>query len=187
MKRLFRFRYPKLTALVVFSVLSYFIFSNQFIQNWINSLNELSYLGFFVAGFLFSFGFSTPFSIGFFLTANPSNIFVASVIGGIGAVLSDILLFKIIRFSFMDEFLRLEKTKPMKEISQEFHKKSLVKFRVYFMYAFAGFIIASPLPDEIGVPMLAGLSKIKTLAFSMLSFILKVIAIFIILYLGIVV
>lgn len=65
MKRLFRFGYPKLFLLVVFSVLAYFIFSNDGVMNYVSSLGDLGYLGIFIAGICFSFGFSTPFAIGF--------------------------------------------------------------------------------------------------------------------------
>jgi uncharacterized membrane protein YdjX (TVP38/TMEM64 family) len=49
------------------------------------------------------------------------------------------------------------------------------------MYAFAGILIASPLPDEAGVIMLAGLTKIKTWALAIISIILNTIGILIML------
>ena len=61
----------------------------------------------------------------------------------------------------MDEFERLEKTHPARMINKEIKKEIPKKIRNYLLYFIAGLIIASPLPDEVGVTMLAGLSHIK--------------------------
>jgi len=185
MKRLFKFRYPKLLALLIISVLSYFIFSNPSIQEFFQNLNGLSYLGNFVGGILFSFGFSTPIAIGIFLVSEPENIYIASLIGGFGALMSDLFIFKIIRFSFMDEFKRLEKTEPIRKINKLLSTKFLHRIKNYLLYAFAGLIIASPLPDELGVSMLAGLTKIKIQVLAIISFIMNTVGIFIMLLIGI--
>jgi len=49
---------------------------------------------------------------------------------------------------------------------------------------FAGFVIASPLPDEIGVSLLAGTTKISTRTFAILSYFLNTAGIFIVLLAG---
>jgi hypothetical protein len=184
MKRLFRFRYPKLVLLIVFSILAYYIFSNDAVQEFVYGLNRLSYLGIFIAGVFFSFGFSTPFSTGFFLIASPDNIFIAAIIGGFGAMLADLSIFKLIKISFMDEFRRLEKTKLLREFNGVFHQKFLVHVKLYILYACAGIIIASPLPDEIGVSMLAGLTRIKASVLSVISFVMNTLGILLLLWIG---
>lgn len=140
-------------------------------------MNNLSYLGAFIAGFLFSPGFTAPFAVGFFITSNPQNILLTTIIGGIGSILSDLLIYKIIKINFMDEFNRLKKTRLIKKIKEKIENKLSHKIRIYLMYSFAGIIIASPLPDEIGIIMLAGLSDIKAKTLGFLSFILHSIAI----------
>ncbi len=184
MKRLFRFKYPKITALIISSILAYLIFKNASVQEFIIGLNNLSYIGIFIAGILFSFGFSVPFSIGFFLSIHPENIFLASIIGGIGALFSDLFIFKMIRLSFMDEFNKIKKTKLIKDTNDLFKKNINAKIRLYILYTFAGIIIASPLPDEIGVSMLAGLTTINIKKLSIISFIMNTIGIFAILFLS---
>jgi len=57
------------------------------------------------------------------------------------------------------------------------------KIRIYLMYAFAGILIASPLPDEAGVTMLAGLTKISVKSLALISFILNTLGIIILLML----
>ena len=184
MKRLFKFKYPKLTLLVLFSVAACYIFSSPTVKIFIESLNSFSYLGCFIAGIFFTFGFSTPFSIGFFAVANPDDIYLAAIIGGFGALIADLLIFKIIRFTFMDEFRRLKKTKPIKGINHILSTRLLLKIKRYLLYAFAGIIIASPLPDELGVSMLAGLTKIRIHTLAIISFIMNSLGILIILIIG---
>jgi hypothetical protein len=184
MKRLFKFRYPKLMLLVVFSTVAYYIFSSPAVKNLVQNLDGFGYLGAFIAGMFFSFGFSTPFSIGFFIVSNPPNIYLASVIGGLGALIADLFIFKIIRFTFMDEFERLEKTAPIKKINYLLSTRFISKIKIYVLYVFAGIIIASPLPDELGVSMLAGLTRIKIHTLAIISFIMNSVGIFVILLIG---
>ena len=48
----------------------------------------------------------------------------------------------------------------------------------------AGFIIASPLPDEIGVTMIAASKSISAKVFSVISYVLNTAGIFVILMIG---
>jgi membrane protein DedA with SNARE-associated domain len=61
----------------------------------------------------------------------------------------------------MDEFKRLEKTKPIMFLRKEMKMHFSHSAQVHILYALAGLIIASPLPDEAGIIMLAGLTHIK--------------------------
>ncbi len=51
------------------------------------------------------------------------------------------------------------------------------------MYLFAEIMIASPLPDELGVAMIAGLTKIKQTTLGFMSFGLHFLGILVILWL----
>jgi uncharacterized membrane protein YdjX (TVP38/TMEM64 family) len=182
MKRLFKFKYPKIIALIITIILAYIIFSNPKVGEFVSHLGALSYLGTFLAGMLFSFGFTAPFSAGFFITLNPGNIWLAGIIGGLGAMCSDLLIFKFIRFSFRDELRKLKKEKISREIENMINKTLGNKIRIYLMYAIAGIMIASPLPDEAGVIMLAGLTRIKPKILAFISFLLNTAGILVLLY-----
>lgn len=175
------FNYPKLAILVLMIILAYKIFSNPAVQAWASQLGGLGYLGMFIAGIMFSFGFTSPFAAGFFITLNPENIWLAGVIGGAGALVGDMTIFSIIRFTFMDEFRRLEKTMVIKEARDLIEKTLGHKIRVYLLYALAGIFIASPLPDEAGVTMLAGLTHIKARVLATISFALNTVGILVLL------
>lgn len=177
------FRYKKILLLLMSIIASYLIFSNPKVVEYISSLNSWGYLGVFIAGVFFAFGFTSPISAGFFITLNPENILLAGILGGLGALISDMIIFKFIRFSFMDEFQRLKKTLIIKKVSLLIDETFGHKIKIYIMYAFAGILIASPLPDEAGVIMLAGLTKIKANILAIISFVLNTAGILILLLL----
>jgi len=181
MKNLFEFKYPKIAIFILFIAIAYIIFSSPGVGDFVNGLGDYGYLGNFIAGLLFSFGFTTPFSVGFFILYHPNNIFLASVIGGFGALLSDLLIFRIVKFSFMDEFKRLEKTERIREMSDLIEYVFGHKIKNHLLYIFAGIVIASPLPDELGVIILAGLTKIRIRSFMIISFLFNTIGIYILL------
>ena len=181
MKRLFIFTYPKLTLYVLAIIASYFVFQIQSVQDFISSFGELLYLAIFFAGLLFSAGFSTPLSMGFFLTLDPSNLFLASLVGGLGALVSDLGIFSFVRLSFMDEFQKLEKTSLMVHIGDFFRAIVPYKLRTFLVYVLVCFIIASPLPDELAVTLLAGFTKVHGFWFGVISYLGNTLGIYLLL------
>ena len=179
MERLFRFKYPKLAILGICIVVAYFVFSMNPVKEFMNSAGE-NYFGVAIAGFLFSFGFTTPFATGAFVTMNPQNVFLSAIIGGFFAMLADLTILGIIRMSFMDEFKKLKKTKTIKTFVS-FEPNWNKKIKHYFLYAFAGIVIVSPLPDELGVSMLVWLGRIKPLPLAIITFAANTIGIFVML------
>jgi len=180
-KRLFNFKYPKLMLLGLAIILAYILFKNPSVQNFVSHLGALSYIGIFIAGMLFAFGFTAPFSVGFFISLTSSNIWLAGIVGGSGALVADLIIFSTIKFSFEEEFKRLRNSKAIVKFKKLMERSFAEKTIVYLMYAFAGILIASPLPDEAGVIMLAGLTKISARSLSLISFILNTIGILILL------
>ena len=183
-RKIFSFKYSKLFLLIISIIIAYILFSHK---NLISYIPLTGYLTSLIGGFLVAFGFTAAFGIGFLLNANPQNIFLAAVIGGIGGVISDLLIFKFIKFSFMDEFNEIKNTHTIKIIRKIIHKNQSLLIRHYLLYIFAGIIIVSPLPDELGISMLAGLTTINTKTLAIVSFILHTLAILLILYLGVII
>ena len=182
-KDLFRFKYPKTLVLILAISFAYVIFSNKSTGDFILALNSFSYLGAFIAGLFFSFGFTAPFSAGFFIVSNPPNLLIAALVGGLGALIADLIIFSLVKLSFKDEFEILRKTKLIRTVEILIEKSVGKKIKIYLMYAFAGILIASPLPDEVGITMLAGLSHIKLRPLAAISFILNSLGILVLLYL----
>ncbi len=180
-KRHLRFKYPKLLIFIISIILAYLIFRQPTISNYIINLKDIIYLGPFIAGILLSFGFTAPFGLGYFIISNPNNIFLAALLGAIGCLLADMAIFKLIKVSFMDEFNEIKRTKTARKIEKLVDQNIKVKIRHYLLYIFAGITLATPVPDEIGVSMFAGLTTIKPKILATISFILHYIEILIIL------
>jgi len=169
-KFLFRFKYPKLFLFLICIILSYLLFSNLAFDNYLVHLGGLSYFSVFIAGILFSFGFTSPFSAGLLLLINPENIFLAAIIGGAGSLFGDLLIFKFVKVSFEKEFLKLKKERPFLFI--KFNAKKIIKPKVwhYLLFVLAGFFFASPfIPDEAAVLLLAGLSNMSLRKMALIS------------------
>jgi hypothetical protein len=128
----------------------------------------------FVGGIFYAFGFTAPIGAGMFLSfSQQSNVLLLAIIGGLGALTADFLILKLIRISFQDEFDALKKTPAMEYVSRRFSRYFPERLKQYVLIGMAGVFIASPLPDEIGVSLLAGLTHVKERTFIIVSFLLN--------------
>ncbi len=176
-----RFKYPKILLFVLVVLMAYFCFQNNWFAGIIFGFGEWGYFGALIFGLMFSFGFTTPFAIGFFISFNPQNIFLAALAGGFGAMLGDLLIFKLVKFSFQDEFELLKRENLFKDFSRLIHHTVGKKITVYVSLALAGFLIASPLPDEAGVTIIAGITNIKKRSLAIISFLFNTLGIYLML------
>lgn len=176
-----KIKYPKLLLLSITFVIAYLLFYGNKYVPFHNFIMSSSYIGTFIAGMLFVYGFTAaPATAIFLILAQNQNIYSASLIGGFGALVGDLFIFNFIRYSLADEIKKLSKEK----ITAYINHKTPDLLKKYLMPVLAGFIIASPLPDEIGVSLLAASKTISTKTFSILSYLLNTIGIFIILLIG---
>lgn len=163
--------YPKLLLLLICIAVSYEFFQTHLFELIAAKLNHEGYLSVFLAGCLFSYGFTTPFAIGLFLTVGDNvNIFYAAPLAAVGALLSDFLIFKFIRSELLDEFNRLKKTRPIQALVFFLKEHLRPKAQIYLSWIVGGIIIASPLPDELGVSLLSGFSRINQKAFIVIDY-----------------
>ncbi|MSS74228.1 hypothetical protein EXS72_01150 [Candidatus Pacearchaeota archaeon] len=178
-----KIKYPKIKLYFIFVALAYYFFTSNLFSDYIPFFVSHGYWSIFIAGLLFSYGFTNPFAIGIFVLAEPTNILTASIIAGFGALITDSLIFSFIRFNMMDEFKKIQRIKAVKSFDSFFHKHLNYSLQKSILYAIAGIIIASPLPDELGIMLLAGLSKAHVGVFAFVSFVFNTIGIFVILFL----
>ena len=95
--------------------------------------------------------------------------------GAIGSVIGDLIIFRFVRDRISDDFIALFQQVKIKRLVHILH---LEIFR--FLTPFIGaLLVASPLPDEIGLAMM-GISKIKTRYFIPISYFLNFIGILLI-------
>lgn len=179
------FKYPKLLLLIFTIIFACFIFyEGKHFAPFHDFLISLGYLGIFISGFFYAYAFTAaPATAILLVLTKEYNILFAVLIGGLGALLSDYLIFKIIRYSFIDEINNLKKEHFMKIIKKK-EKKLFGHYYKHIFPAFAGILIASPLPTEIGVTMMASMKKISVKKFMIIAFLLHSFGIFIILTIG---
>ncbi|MBI2659832.1 hypothetical protein HYX07_01595 [Candidatus Woesearchaeota archaeon] len=179
--RVYMSRYPKFLLLFITFVIAYLLFSSREFGPFQDFIVGLGYAGTFVTGILFVYGFTAaPATAIFLILAQHQNIYLASAIGGIGALVGDLFIFSFIRQSFADEIAKLSRER----IVHYFNNKLPGMIKKYTLPVVAGFIIASPLPDEIGVTMLAASKIISMKIFSIMSYLLNTIGILAIYYIG---
>jgi membrane protein DedA with SNARE-associated domain len=156
-------------------IVEYILTDSQF-------FNDLSS---FIAGIFFTSIFtSAPATVALAEIAKTNSIFVVAFFGGLGSLLGDLFLFKFIRhhvtrdIKYILSLIKLEERWLQR--AHHLHELKIFKFLLTFLGAI---IIASPLPDELGL-MIWGLSHTKTRTVVILSFILNFIGIALIGFFG---
>ncbi len=174
-------KYPKMVALLLTLVIAYIIFYDRHNNVLISSLKNIGNYGVFIAGLLFSYGFTAAPATAIFLSlGKQSNTIITAMIGGFGALIADLTIFALIRTTMADEIHRIEKEPIFKKV-----KKIVPRvIRNYAIPVIGGFIIASPLPDEIGAALIAGTKNITPATFSIISYTLNTIGIYVLLSIG---
>ena len=176
-----RLKYPKFLLLLITFLIAYLLFYGRNFPSLNNFIISSGYFGTFLTGIMYTYGFTAaPATFIFLILAKHQNIYAAALIGGLGALLSDLIIFKLIRVSFADEVEKLSKEKIFVNINNRMPNA----FKKNLFPVLAGFIIASPLPDEIGVSLMAAITSISTKAFFVVSYILNTAGIFAILAIG---
>jgi hypothetical protein len=176
-----KIKYPKLSLFVISVFVVYLFFSGLAYTPLHNALIFLGYFGTFLAGLLYPYSLTSAAGTGILLIlAKEQNLLLAGLIAGSGALISDIFLFIFIKHGFSDEVEKLSREKVVRSISKWIPDS----VRVFLLGIFAVILIASPLPTEIGIMLLASIKHISVKKFVIIVYILHASAIFIILLIG---
>ena len=141
----------------------------------------MGYFGTFLAGLLYPYALTSAAGTGILLIlAKEQYLLLAGVIAGIGALISDIILFLFVTHSFSDEVQKLSEEKVFRTVNRWIPDS----IRVYLLATFAALLIASPLPTEIGVLLMTSIKNISFKKFISIIYVLHASAIFIILLIG---
>jgi len=157
-------------AIIVFSFIAAMIFvKTGTLKNILDSAQGLKFLGSFVSGIFFVSVFTAvPATVIIAELAKTDSIFLVALFGGLGALFGDLIIFKFIKDSLSEDFFYLIK----KSGSERFFSIFKLKLFRWLVPFFGALVVASPLPDEIGL-MMMGLSKMKTSLFVPISFALN--------------
>lgn len=137
----------------------------------------LEFLGSFIAGLFFTSIFTTaPAIVTLGEMARINSMVPVALFGALGAVVGDLIIFRFIRDTFSEHVMELVSHRGAWKRVRAIFKLKLFRLASLFV---GGLIIASPLPDELGISLL-GFSKIKTRWFIPLSFFFNFIGILLI-------
>ncbi len=121
---------------------------SQAFEAFLDGLKDYEFIGSLFAGLLFTSIFTTaPAIVILGEIAQDSSPIAVAVIGSIGALLGDLLMFKLLRDRLARDFYALFHI----DMKQRYFR--LPKFR-WLAFIIAGLIIASPFPDELGLAIL---------------------------------
>jgi len=127
----------------------------------------------FVAGVFFTSIFTTVFAtVVFAEIAQDNSLVLTAVFGGAGALLGDYIIFRFVRDTLLEDIRGLLQISHVDRFAEIF-RLHLFRFLAPF---FGAVIIASPLPDELGVALL-GLSEMSSKKFALFSFVLNTVGI----------
>ena len=162
-----KWKYPYLTAVLISILIAIILLQNQAFKDWLLNLGSLEYIGALVAGALFVSSFTVAIStvVIAIMTENIHPLALA-LIGGVGAVMGDYLVFKLVRSHLQDELAMLFGKQETSHIKHLLHSKYIS----WTLPIIGVLIIASPLPDELGVSLL-GISKMSDAKFILISYI----------------
>lgn len=179
----FRIQYPKLSLLACSFLLAYILYLQGFFDLLPQLLHGHGYISMFIGGLIFTFGFTSPFAVAIFIEmADTVHPILGALVAGLGAVVADMTIFQFIRLSFDDEIHRLKASALATWMKDKLHRETVPeRIQQYIAWSIAGILIASPLPDELGVTMLSGLTEIRGKPFAAVCFGLNALGVFLIL------
>lgn len=170
-------RYKNLIWFFVSILIAFILLKLPIVQISLKQIGEWGYLGAFIIGILYTNTFTTIpaltmlYEFSLFLT--PSEL---AILAGLGSVVGDFIIFSFFRhtvFAHLEPITKRLTNSPVKHILQS-------RYFVWLTPVIGAIIIASPLPDELGIPLLS-ISKLKKWHFIILTFILNSIGIWILL------
>lgn len=154
-------------AIVALSILiAIILVKTGVVADLLASSKKLELFGSFIAGVFFTSIFTTaPATVVLAQIAQINSVFLVALLGGFGAMIGDLIIFRFVRDRLSGDILQLLKRSKLERLKFISHSR-IFRWTIMFLGAL---IIASPFPDELGLIML-GFSKMRTLFFMLLSF-----------------
>lgn len=157
-------RYPKLTTLALFYAGAILLAPVMGVLAHLMT-EQLGSVSAFILGFLYSFSFAGGFATLMLVSYESFSLWYV-FLAALGALCADFALIRFIQLELTEEFTRLFKEPFMKHVMSYGSWFTSEPARV----ALAIFCIGSPLPDELGVLLLAQIKDIPLKYMLALSF-----------------
>lgn len=165
-------------AIVVLSILvAVYLMRTDVLINILTSTQELKFLGSFIAGIFFTSIFTAaPATVTLGEIAQVNTLFGTAILGGLGAVVGDLIIFRFVKDRLSAHLVELLQEKKAFRRIRKIFKARLFRWSTFLL---GGLVLASPLPDELGVSLL-GAAKMSVARFALLSFLANSIGIFVV-------
>jgi uncharacterized membrane protein YdjX (TVP38/TMEM64 family) len=165
--------------IIVFSIIIAVIFAkSSLLDSLLGSIQNFYILGSFIAGLFFTSIFTTAPAIIVLGTFGAAfNPLIVAIVGGFGALIGDFVIFNFMKGHISEDVNYLLSQTRSKRLRDIF-KHRFVRWSLAFVGAL---IIASPLPDELGLALM-GMSKLSTTKFALISFTFNALGILVISY-----
>lgn len=158
-------------------VIALLLLKSGTITMMLDSSREFGHIGSFISGMFFTSIFTTaPAIVTLGELSTRMGIFETALWAAMGAVVGDMVIFRFVKDRMSMHLLEIL---PSKSGMRRFTKLMRFRFFRYLTFFAGGVIIASPLPDELGISLL-GLSRMREIHFVPLSFAFNFLGIFII-------
>ncbi len=171
-----RWKYKNTTFLLISLVAFFYLAQTPQVDTLVKQVGTLGYVGAFITGMFFVSTFTVaPAAVVLFHLATLLHPVEIALLAGLGAMVGDYVIFRFMKDRVFEELI------PLARKAQTPRLKTLFKspYFAWILPVAGAFIIASPLPDEIGVSMM-GMSRVKQWQFFLLAFVLNAVGIFLI-------
>jgi hypothetical protein len=181
---LVKIRYPKLILLAISIFVGYLIYTDYY-EYVVIILENTGYIGTFLAGMFFVYGFTAgPAAAVLLISPNVQNFWLAGIAATAGSILGNLIVFKALKISLENEMEHLAHNKFFKWINSRIKRHTPFFIRKYIFPALAGFISATPLPDEFVIALVSNSKDISFRVFSAFAFFFSFFGIFVLLWIG---
>lgn len=165
-------------AIIALSVVvALFIVETDALTSVLTSSQSIEWIGSFIAGMFFTSVLTTaPAIVTLGEIARVETVWHVALLGALGAVIGDLIIFRFVRDRLSESVEDI-----LKEAGWNRRVKQILKVPAFRWLAFVvgGLIIASPLPDELGISLL-GFSRMSLSVFIGLSFAFNFIGVYLI-------
>src|SRR3989344_6523904 len=113
-----RVKYPKLLIIGLTFLFAYLLFTQGLFLPIRRLILSLGLSGYFISGFFYTYSLTASTATAAFLVLAKENIILlAAFLGGVGALIADITIFKMVRYTLSDEIKKLSREKFLRRLT----------------------------------------------------------------------
>ncbi len=177
LRNYYSWRYKNIFLLFVSMIVFFFIAATPAVKTMIANLAEWGYIGAIITGIFSVMTFTAvPALTVLYTFSEYLNPIQLSLLAGIGTVIGDLIIFSFFKNTVFNELEPIIEKLSKSPIAHILHSR----YFVWLTPVIGAIIIASPLPDELGVSLLSA-NKMKKWHFIILTFILNSLGIWLLL------